>query len=263
MTQASANMHGIKRIEEIALSKWLFLFVLAILLLPPYVSSGFEISRIPSINAAILMHAIKPDFAIIFPAFNILALISLVAVYILRQQSVRIFAIYAALTYLLAAVLQNMSVSTQYGLGIASTSFSLTLLTAAAWLWEAIFIQNDFSRRPPICRLAILLPVSLLALWGPINEVDLLPDFHLIHFKLSGTSLTFCMMTTVFLAVLLAYFPGVNPVTLRITSLTGLLIGIGNLWLEFVYLPEMWWVGVLHIPLVVLSALGLFLSIKH
>jgi hypothetical protein len=256
-------MLSIKKIEEIALSNWLYLFVLLVVLLPPYVSSGFEISLIPSINAVILMHAIQPGLTIFFPIFNILALISLVTVYSLRQRVTRIFAIYAALTYLLAAVLQNISVSTQYGLGIASTSFTLTLLTAAAWTWEAIFTQNDFSQRPPMRRLAILLPVSLLALWFPVNEVDRLPDFHLSHFISSSSSLTFCMMTTAFLAVLLAYFPGVNPVTLRITSLTGLLIGIGNLWLEFIFLPGMWWVGMLHIPLVVLSALGLYISIKH
>ena len=55
------------------------------------------------------------------------------------------------------------------------------------------------------------------------------------------------MMTIVVLTVLLAYYPHVNKKTLQITSIVGLLIGVGNLWLEFIYLPELFCVGVLHI----------------
>jgi len=70
------------------------------------------------------------------------------------------------------------------------------------------------------------------------------------------------MMTIVVLCVLLAYYPKVNKGTLRVTSIVGLLIGVGNLWLEFIYMPELLWIGVLHIPLVGLSSLALYVSHK-
>ena len=71
------------------------------------------------------------------------------------------------------------------------------------------------------------------------------------------------MMTPVYLAILTLYYPKVNLLTLRITSLVGLIIGFYNMQVNFVFVPELlWWSGVLHLPLVALSIYGLVLSLK-
>ena len=70
------------------------------------------------------------------------------------------------------------------------------------------------------------------------------------------------MMTPVYLAVLTIIHPGCL-VTLRVTSLIGLIIGFYNMLVNFVFEPGLlWWSGVLHIPLVVLSVYGLVLSLR-
>jgi len=110
-------------------------------------------------------------------------------------------------------------------------------------------------------RWLFLLP-ALLAIWRPADPVMMGPDVDPRYLLNSGSGLTFCMMTTIYLSVLLYFFPRINVFTLRTTSLAGLLIGLGNLWLEFLYLPELWWVGVLHLPLVIVSGYGLWLSYR-
>lgn len=61
---------------------------------------------------------------------------------------------------------------------------------------------------------------------------------------------------------LTVHHPRVNLSVLRVTSLVGVIIGLGNMWLEIVLKPAYWWVGVLHIPLLSISAYGLVLSFR-
>jgi hypothetical protein len=68
------------------------------------------------------------------------------------------------------------------------------------------------------------------------------------------------MLTPVVLAVLTLFFPTVNPVVLRILSFVGILIGGVNMIVWFVMETWGWWIGVLHLPLVVLSMYAFVLA---
>ena len=231
-------------------------------LLPPLTTNGYRLFDIPRVNAALLTHAVKPEFAALFPLFNLLALAILAATILNGTRFSRIFAGFTAAAYLLSAFLQNISITETYGLGLTTSTFALTLLVAITWMREATRPENDFSIAPHPRRTLLLVPFAALALWQPVNPVTSQPDVNPAYLLTSGSSLTFCMLSIMALAVLLLYLPRINPMTLYTTSLVGLLIGIGNLWLEFLYLPELYWVGVLHIPLVALSSAGLIFSRK-
>ena len=102
--------------------------------------------------------------------------------------------------------------------------------------------------------------LAILAIWQPVDHVTMEPDFNPVSLVSSGSVLTFCMMTVVYLAEFLYFYPKINRLTLRVTSMIGLLIGLGNLWLQWFRLPHLWWVGVLYLPLVILSGYGFWLS---
>jgi len=229
-------------------------------LLPPLTTRGYHPLDIASVNAALLTHSIRHQFDVLFPFFNLLALALLMATILNGKRYSRAFAGFTALAYTLSAFLQNLSVTDTYGLGLTTSTFALTLLVATAWFREAAHPTDDIFSGPSPRRVLLLLPFALLALWFPVDPVTFQPDFNPRTLLTSGSSLSFCMLTIVALAVLLMDVPRVNPMTLFTTSLAGLLIGIGNLWLEFIHMPELAWVGVLHIPLVALSAAGLVLS---
>jgi hypothetical protein len=76
-----------------------------------------------------------------------------------------------------------------------------------------------------------------------VNPITLGPDFNPVYLLTSGAGLAFCMMTPVYLAILTVYHPRVNLPVLRVTSLVGVIIGLGNMWLEIVLKPAYWWVG--------------------
>jgi hypothetical protein len=243
-------------------SRWFYILIGVLVLMPPYVSKGFNIFEIPKINSYILTHSIKPGFVGIFPVFNLAMLFILAGVCLFAQRMNRIFSLFASVAYLLSACLQNISISEKYGFAICFSTFLLTLLVGWFWFQDFLDKQKHFSQRPDLLRYFLLIPFALIAIWQPLNPASLQPSFKLSYLLSSGSVLSFCMLTIVSLSILLLYFPDIHLETLRVTSLVGLLIGIGNLWLEFIYLPGLFWVGVLHIPLVALSALGVFLSFR-
>jgi len=50
---------------------------------------------------------------------------------------------------------------------------------------------------------------------------------------------------------------------LRVTALTGLIIALYNMLVNFVFLPEvLWWNGVLHLPLLFISLYALILAYR-
>jgi hypothetical protein len=252
----------IGKLRNIMIRKPAAIFLAAVVLLtvPPYASKGFELLRAPAITSYILTHSIKDGFAPFFPFANGLALLLLGGVLFRGAFFYRPFSLFLSAAYLLAGLLQNMSVSDRYGFSVSVSTLLVALLTAGLWLRDCRTPGRSFEGRIHPRRIFLLLPLALLALWRPVDPADLLPNPQLHYFLSSGSALTFCMLTIVSLAVLIAYHPGVNALTLYVSSVFGLLIGIGNLWLEFFYLPDMFWVGVLHIPLVGLSVVGLLLS---
>jgi hypothetical protein len=239
--------------------QWIALAGVAILM-PPYVSRGFAIGDIPAINAFLLLHPVKNNFLPLFPYFQSTISILVLCVVLFGRPFSRAFSAVMLSAYLLSAFLQNISLSDRYGFAVCSSTLLISLLVASAWAAEISVFQNTFRRPPGTARRLVLYPLIFLALWFPIDPHSHLPDLNPKLFFSSGSLLTFCMTTVVALSVLLLYYPFVNRFVLRMTGWFGLLVGIGNLWLEFVYLPDLFWVGVLHIPLVILSLAGLALS---
>jgi hypothetical protein len=240
----------------------LTLFILLLLCVPPYASNGYSIDEVLQLNVFILTHPIKNQLFEIYPIFNVLALWMLFLVLTLGKYVARLFSSYVGFSYILFTVVQNISVLEKYGFAVFLSNVTLFLLVSASWFYEVKVGQNDFSKGIRMEWKNILFLPALLAIWQPVDRVTMGLDFNTISLVSSGSGLTFCMMTTVYLSVLLYFYPTINRFTLRVTSMIGLLIGLGNLWLEWIYFPHLWWVGILHLPLVILSGCGLWLSYR-
>ena len=93
-----------------------------------------------------------------------------------------------------------------------------------------------------------------------LYEKTLLPDPNPIYILTSGAGLSFCIVTQLYLAILTMYFSQVNKSVFVATGLTGVTMGLGNMILAFVLFPSPWWVGILHIPLLFISAYRIVLS---
>lgn len=186
-----------------------------------------------------------------------------ISIWFFGNRVARLFSIYVAIAYTLFAFLQSIAVTEKYGLGIVTINLTMFLIVAAFWFWEAVAKKNDFTpQKRPLWKYWVA-PLAFLTFWYPVNS-NMMPDFNPIYLLTNVAGLTFCMMTTVYLAILTLCYPRVNIATLRVTSLVGTIIGFYNMMTNFLIDPDrLWWNGVLHIPLVVISIYALMLSLKR
>jgi hypothetical protein len=249
-------------IKSLVSRPWYVMLLLFAIIVPPYTSKGYPIIEAPKVTAYLIMHPMKSSLLKTFPLFNMIAILMFLGVLLIGAKLARLFSLYVGFMYILVAIVQNISITKQYGFGIVLSNITLFLVVSLYWFSEVYSQKNDFSHKHNAWWKYVLLVLALLAFWYPANPETHLPDFSLLNFWNSGSGLAFCMLTGLFLAQLLLYHPHINHLTLRITSFVGLLIGLGNIWLEFVYEPSLWWLGILHIPLVVISSVGLILSLQ-
>jgi hypothetical protein len=228
----------------------LFLFVQ---FLPPFASRGYLIRDWGLVNGFIITHPIKGLTASLYPVFQLLPLFFLAAIPLAGNRIRRWFSAYVAITYILFAGLQNVSISEDYGLAFCTPNIMIFLALAGLWIWECFTPRNDFSAlNGPVWKYWAVL-FALFALWEPINHSTLLPDFNPLYLFTSGAGLSFCMATPLYLALLSLYYPAVNKPLFVSTGFVGLMMASGNMLLEFILHPAWWWLGVLHLPLLIIS----------
>jgi hypothetical protein len=237
---------------------WFFVSLLLIQLVPPFTSKNFNYEEIYEIIRMTLSRALVFSFKETFPVFQIIAIFIIVLLIVFRSKVRVVLAIYAGLSYLLFAAMQFVAVTPEYGLSIISSGVIMFGLVAAVWFWEAFAGFNDFSSlRQPAWKYTVLIP-AIIAFWMPINWTTGGVDFALANFITSGSSLMFCLMTPVYLAVLMFFYPTVNIVLLRVTSTVGIIIAIYNAPKLFSF--DVIWLGILHLPLFFLSIMGFIMS---
>lgn len=240
------------------------LFVLLWFVIPPYASKGYRFpEEWQDVTFHVLGKAIVYSHSELYPIFKVIPIILLMAIIVFRNKVARLFSIYVAISYVIFALGQSISLTEKYGLAICTINLVMFLIVAAVWILEAIVLQNDFTpRKRPIWKYWVV-PLALLVFWSPINLKTGKPDFNPIYIFTSPAGVAFCLMTPVYVGLLTLYYPKVNMVTLRITSVVGLSIGIANMFTNFGMRPSTnWWNGILHIPLLVISLYGLIISLR-
>lgn len=249
--------------EAVGRQWWFLPLILLPQIIPPYASFGYKLSELGAVNAYILTHPIKGYFTSIFPFFQIIPLVFLVAIFFAGKRVTRLFSVYVSLSYILIAFLQSFSISDRYGFAVLIGNVVTFLILAGLWLWESISPKNEFElQKIPVWKYWLILP-ALLPFWEPVNPHTLLPDFNPLYMLTSGAGLSFCMVTPLYLAILAIFFPHVNKPIFIITSVIGVFMSLGNIVLEFVIYPSYWWIGVLHIPLFILSSYCVMISLSE
>jgi len=248
-------------LKTILRTRWVLLVTLLLGGMPPYSSRGYSIWEVGRVNGYILTHAMTKVFQPVYPVFKLIPLILVIAIFGYGNRTRKLFSLYVAISYVLSGLCQSLSVTQAYGTGICLAHLLLSFWIALLWLWEANHPGNDFSRRKPaFWKYWVFLP-ALLAFWEPVNPATGLPDFNFAYWLTSSAGLSFCMLTPLYLAILIVFYPTVNRAIFEVISLVGFAYALGNFYLAFFFNPSFWWVGILHVPLLILSLDGLCLSL--
>jgi hypothetical protein len=251
------TMPGRTRIQDIldTLTRkwWLYLILLLLFFIPTYASTSYDPRQSVDLIGQVLSAPLIYTLPVLMPVAKIVPLVVIVGVLVFGNRMRRAFNVYVALLYFALAFLQTAAVTDKYGLVVITGNLTVVLIVALLWAWEAVVERNDFGTGTPAMWRWWVAPLAVVALLAPVDATTMSPDFSPARLIANEAGLTFCMMTPVVLAVMTLFHPTVNIAVLRVSSFVGMLLGAVNMILWFGLESWGWWMGVLHIPLVVIS----------
>jgi hypothetical protein len=222
-------------------------------MLPLYAQKPYPPQDTQDVIVNLLMVADVP-YGAFAPIFHIATL--LFAGLILWQPGKwgRLTALYIGVNYLILIVTCTMGTTEKYGFVVMTGALVMYAILGIAWLTAAVRnkLQAAF-RKPTILEWGLCL-LALLAFWAPYTIVQgaVQPYFNpLLLLTSPDYGMTFCFTTPVFLMGLILCYPSVPDFAFRITAINGLVYALFNLshWFD----PERWWMGALHLPLLLIS----------
>jgi len=256
-------MNIYQKAERITSKWWFYLLIFLVpAILPPFTSTGMGYWR--ELNGFIwyvsdAVYYKKISFQSSMPIMHLAMLLLIVALVVLGKRFGRAFSLLVALNYAFIAFAQTLVITEKYGLVVVSELFAWYMIVFLLWLWEALAPKNDFtwdrSRRKPYWAI----PLALIAFWNP----DQVWQLHLRFFIDSYSPTAFCMMTPIYLTVLLLFYPKVNLLLLRVQGFIGVVIGMITLVVAFMKEPSngIYWT-LLHMPLILISLYSFILGIR-
>lgn len=239
---------------------WFRLLLVATFVVPAIV----EFRPDPDQTAAVVGEVLREPYSVAVPWLLPVAKLALLVVVVLPflriRQSGRLLMGYYATILLFVAFFQNMAETVSFGFAwlIGNT---IVQLVVAVWCMFDVIGERTRIRRSALRtkRLWLVLPMTLAYMmpYG-MHEEQIIPALDSVLWNDAGV--TYCMITPVVLGVLLLFPDAVDHRTLSVASFVGLLFGVINMMVWFVLNPADSWMGVLHLPLVVTAAFGLWES---
>ena len=248
------------KLEVLTKKWWLYLLLLLLFFIPSQASRDFDPRESMDLIGQVLSNPLIYAFPLLMPIAKLIPAVLIGGVMIFGNRMRRAFNVYVALLYIALAIFQTTAVTDRYGLVVITGNLALVLVVGLLWVWEVIVERHNFAPRRRRLWKWWVAPVAAVALLAPVDASTMTPDFSPVRLLSNEAGLTCCMMTPVVLAVLTLFHPTVNLAVLRVSSFMGMLLGAVNMIVWFFVEPWGWWMGVMHIPLVVISVYGFVLG---
>lgn len=246
---------------------WFYVVVFILLgiisMLPLVTEKPYDPRNTQAVITSILMNAITPYRAWGW-VFHV-GTLAVIALAVFRPDlGGRVIAAYFGINYLVIAAVQTNAVTEDYGFAIQTGALVSNILLGLLWLWVAWKdkLRASFDNIPTWRW--VLFPLALLAFWSPIGTMGerVVANFNpLLLLTSPDYGFAYCFMTPVFLFLLILFYPDVNTFAFRVTALNALIYGLFNLshWSN----PDLIWLGVMHLPLQILSVVALLIPVLH
>jgi hypothetical protein len=233
-----------------------YLCFILITFLPLYTQTPYAPENTQDVIVSLLSVSIEP-YQQLAPFFHVATLLIIILIALFAEKMGRILAAYMGLNYLVIAFTQSIGTTQKYGLVIYTGALIISVVLGVVWIMVAVKGNLKPSFRNVPHKRYLLLPLAVLAFWAPYNSA-VQPDFSPALLLTSPDyGLAFCFTTPVFLFLLILFYPQVDTFAYKITAFNGLLYGLFNL--THFFNPALRWMGVLHLPLLILSASALWL----
>jgi hypothetical protein len=252
--------------DRLTLRWWFFLIIFLVFFSPAYTTLPFNPAETPALVIEVLSQPLVYSIPAMFPLFKLIPLALAAGLFLFPKRASRFFYAWAGFNLIVVAIFQDMAQTSSFGFAVLVGNLIIYGLVGLLWLHAAGGPNGerlDLSHPLPGWRYWVILP-ALLAYWYPVGMVGGIPtpNFAPVGLIANEAGLTFCMILPVYLAILTLVYPGVDLPVLRISGFIGMITGLLNV-IEFFLIPVYGaWMGILHLPLLLISLYAFVLSFR-
>jgi hypothetical protein len=241
--------------------KWIYIVILLSSFIPAYTKIPMNPHESYKIIAEVLSKPIIYQFNYLFPVAKLFLLLFFIGTIFLKNKFAKTYSIMAVMLLFPVIFFQNMSNNTSYGFTILLGNIIAQTIIVILFLWEIKINKNDFSEYKISMINILTLVLGILAFWMPSKDGKMYFNIRDILFNEAG--LTFCMIMPIIIASLLMYYKTINITLLKIISFISIYYGLLNQMTWFILNPIYWWMGILHLPLLINGIIGFIMAIKE
>ncbi len=244
---------------------WFKILLTLLVFIPGYSQMPYEQIDTTSVIASVMAHPLIVSISWLLPVFKLLLLCVIITPFVFREKSEKAVIGYYAVILAIVGVFQNMAQTGTYGFVwlLGNTSIEFTVLGFC--LYDLVKGKSKIRKQYFNKSRCWIIPLMLLAYLMPYAVSDagaVIPAFTL-NMLYNEAGVTYCMITPVIIGVLLLFSKEIHKPTLSIVSYVGLIFGLLNMVTWFGVRVESWWMGILHLPLVIVALYGLIIAHKE
>jgi len=240
---------------------WFYLILIAVGFVPSVTQKPVDPQQTSLIIQDVLQKPLIYEIPAIFPLVKIALAFFMITAAVYGSGFKKGFHYLVIILLAGIAVFQNISFETRFGYAVVLGNILIQLAVVIFWIYEAGAGKNEYRIESRISWWKIIcLILGFFAFWMPAGEGVM--GFYPADILMNEAMVTYCMVTPVLLAFLFLFYPKINIPVLRVMSFVGLYYGILNMMTWFWMNTEFWWMGVVHLPLLINSAAGLIVSLR-
>lgn len=244
---------------------WFKIILTLLVFIPAYSQIPYEQIDTTSVIASVLANPLIASISWLLPVFKLLLLCVSITPFVFREKSEKVVFGYYAVILVIVGVFQNMAQTEAYGFVWLLGNSLIEFAVLGFCIYDLIKGKSKIQKQSFNRRRYWIIPLMLLAYLMPYAISDAgaaIPAFTL-HVLYNESGVTYCMITPVIIGVLLLFSKEIHKPTLSVVSYAGLIFGLLNVVTWFGVQRESWWMGILHLPLVVIALYGLIIAHKE
>lgn len=254
-----------KRKKSLGHAIWFKIFLTILVFFPSYTQISYDSSKTTDVIAEVMQHPLIVSIGWILPVAKGLLLAAVILPMFSHQLNQRFLLGYYAFILLFVGLLQNMSFTESYGftwlIGNTLVQFVVLGFCLVDVLKNKTIISKQNLQKGRLWIVALMLLAFLMPY--SVNHTNIVYPSFTWNVLFNESGVTYCMITPVIIGALLLFSKGVHKPTLSIISYVGFIFGLLNMMTWFALQTEIWWMGVLHLPLMILSFYGLWVAHKE
>lgn len=253
-------MKGTTQKIDPTLKVWFYFLLIIIGFVPSFTQETLPSIETTNVIKQVLQHPVIYDYEWLFAIAKLVLVMLFIGPLIFKNSYRRIYPASISVLLGIITVLQNVSFDTDYGMAVLTGNILIQSTVLSYWIYEMIKPKNNFAQIEVKWWNIMMLILAFIAFWMPAREG--LASFQTKDIFLNEAGVTFCMVIPVLLSSIMLFGNTINVQAVRVTSFVGLYFGALNMLTWFILDKEYWWMGVLHLPLLINSFIAFIVSLK-